>query len=382
MSGEYTGSKWGLPGYGQAGGQVTWSFGSLSSILMTFDQTITALPFQASIRAAFDLWESVANIDFVEVADSMASDIRLAWDQFDGPGGTLATAIWQYSGTTTLYSEIGFDLAESWRASANYAGGGHDFYAVAVHEIGHAIGLAHVDDSGSIMYPYLSSQTGPSAADVQAIQALYGPAQLLVPTAPVAPTPVSPVVPSQADQLYGQSLDDVLSGGFGNDTISGGAGDDMLFGNQDDDLIYGGAGQDTLYGGQHRDTLHGEDGDDQLFGNLGDDALFGNVGNDYAHGGQGADTLHGGQGSDTLNGGAGDDMLTGGFGMDVFVFASQQGNDVVTDFSRTQGDVLDLSGQSYAAVGDGADTLLTLSGGGSIRLLGVSVGDLDPGAFV
>lgn len=77
MSDLYTGSKWGAAGYGQSGGQVTWSFATLSGVLLDFSGVISSLPFENAIRTAFDLWESVADIEFVEMADSLDSDIRL-----------------------------------------------------------------------------------------------------------------------------------------------------------------------------------------------------------------------------------------------------------------------------------------------------------------
>ncbi len=61
-------------------------------------------------------------------------------------------------------------------------------------------------------------------------------------------------------------------------------------------------------------------------------------------GGVSDDVLNGADRADVLEGGAGDDRLSGGVGPDQFVFGSAVGDDVVTDFSVSQGDVLDLSG--------------------------------------
>jgi Ca2+-binding RTX toxin-like protein len=51
-----------------------------------------------------------------------------------------------------------------------------------------------------------------------------------------------------------------------------------------------------------------------------------------------ADTLNGRRGNDWLDGRGGDDILTGGEGRDVFILRAGGGDDVVTDFSRAEGD--------------------------------------------
>jgi hypothetical protein len=75
-----------------------------------------------------------------------------------------------------------------------------------------------------------------------------------------------------------------------------------------------------------------------------DKLLNGTSGPNALIGGAGHDTLIGGAGNDTLNGGAGDDRLSGGGGKDVFLFASaaEASGDVIMDFSRGQGDRIDL----------------------------------------
>jgi Ca2+-binding RTX toxin-like protein len=71
-------------------------------------------------------------------------------------------------------------------------------------------------------------------------------------------------------------------------------------------------------------------------------------GRDEITGGRYDDHLSGFNGNDTLTGGGGADWLSGGKGADRFVFksvAESRGynNDYITDFSRSQGDRIDLS---------------------------------------
>jgi hypothetical protein len=129
--------------------------------------------FRPVVRQAFAAWEKVANIDFVEVADSLTNNIRLAWGNLDGKDGTLAEAHWQYQGQLNTEAEIVFDLAESWTPQAATATS-YSFLDVAIHEIGHTLGLDHVSDPSSIMYPYANGLLTPSTSDIARIQMLYG----------------------------------------------------------------------------------------------------------------------------------------------------------------------------------------------------------------
>ena len=103
-------------------------------------------------------------------------------------------------------------------------------------------------------------------------------------------------------------------------------------------------GQDTLTGNAGNDSLKGGNGKDTLIGNAGNDTLIGGNGSDLLFGNAGDDLLNGGNRTDTLEGGLGNDTLTGGNGGDVFVFASGDGTDTITDFSLDQDDKIGLAG--------------------------------------
>ncbi|MGE6171439.1 VCBS domain-containing protein, partial [Aeromonas media] len=124
------------------------------------------------------------------------------------------------------------------------------------------------------------------------------------------------------------------------DTLYGGDGNDILFGQGGDDFLYGGAGNDILFGGSGNDTLYGESGNDILSGGSGNDTLYGGTGNDVLSGGLGNDILVGGLGNDILKGDAGSDTFTW---LKGDTEAGKVAKDYIVDFSKSEGDKLDLS---------------------------------------
>ena len=93
------------------------------------------------------------------------------------------------------------------------------------------------------------------------------------------------------------------------------------------------------------------------------------------------DYIAGGAGTDLIDPGTGNDYVVGGTGSDTFVFRSNEGWDVIADFSAgAGGDVLDLraiisftSFQAFlaATTQDGADTVVALGPSSAVKLTGV-----------
>ncbi|MDD2893964.1 MAG: VCBS domain-containing protein, partial [Halothiobacillaceae bacterium] len=125
----------------------------------------------------------------------------------------------------------------------------------------------------------------------------------------------------------------------GNDYINGTSGDDSIQALGGDDAVFGGDGNDALSGGDGNDRLDAGAGDDFLSGGAGDDDLYGGGGNDVLNGGDGADGLFGAEGDDKLDGGAGNDYLDGGYGNDTYLFGRESGQDSISEWDDTAGNV-------------------------------------------
>lgn len=111
--------------------------------------------------------------------------------------------------------------------------------------------------------------------------------------------------------------------------------------------ILGSGQNDRLKGNAAPNRLDGIAGNDLLNGRGGNDTLLGHGGADTLRGGAGADRLSGHRGNDLLIGDAGRDILTGGNGADRFRLTSLGSADVIKDFSRSQGDSLEILGKVF-----------------------------------
>ena len=207
-----------------------------------------------------------------------------------------------------------------------------------------------------------------------------------------APMPLTHPGTPDDDMLSGTAGNDVLHGHRGDDQLNAAAGDDALKGGQGDDALSGGAGGDILVGGHGADRATYADSPAGVAVNLFTGAATGGhaAGDRLASveglvGSPLGDTLTGDAAGNRLNGGPGDDTLAGRGGHDAFAFAPSSGADTIADFAAGVGsdDYLDFTGlPTVTGLADltiqpsGGDTLITLPGGASIRLLGIAPGAL------
>jgi Ca2+-binding RTX toxin-like protein len=145
---------------------------------------------------------------------------------------------------------------------------------------------------------------------------------------------------------------------------------DTILGNDANNFIRARGGNDFVNGGLGRDRILGGQGNDKILGSRGNDRLEGNDGNDL---------LSGGAGRDKLTGGAGDDRMNGGGGADLFLFdgTANEGADQISGFADTVDRIQVAGGTVSTIAASGTDTLVTLSGGTTITIVGVDVSLID-----
>ncbi|CAF0848383.1 unnamed protein product [Rotaria sordida] len=134
---------------------------------------------QRIMNQSFYDWQKYSGLTFEMVKTKHTANLKIKFDSkdhndgypFDGRGATLAHAFYPTDG------DIHFDDDDYF--TDNYKDN-EDLYTlrlVAAHEIGHALGLDHSFEIGSLMYPIyqqFDSNYDLSIDDQQAIQALYG----------------------------------------------------------------------------------------------------------------------------------------------------------------------------------------------------------------
>lgn len=109
------------------------------------------------------------------------------------------------------------------------------------------------------------------------------------------------------------------------------------------------------------------------FGDVGGDLVEGGPDNDILAGDGRGKVIFGGSGDDTIIGVSGANVLSGGPGADQFIIGPKEGNDLILDFNGEAGDrlVIDPSLTFTIEPGNGAVTVIRLSNGGVLTLLGV-----------
>ena len=265
---------------------------------------------------------------------------------------------------------VTFDFDANWSFGIDTVEAGEfDFISVALHEIGHVLGIG----TAGIFHQIGANGTFdgfnarivcdglgiPLESNLSHVESGYsGNSVLMDPTISAG----TRSLPSDIDYALladiGYEVTGFLAQGStpvfitdGDDpTFFGTILADVVDGLGGDDSLQGDNGNDILYGGVGNDTLSGQNDDDILRGGAGNDVLFGGSDDDLLEGGLGDDQLQGGDGNDTLRNSDGTDGMSGQGGVDVFEIRANSGDNAVArifDFNLST-EIIRLVGSGYA----------------------------------
>jgi hypothetical protein len=208
----------GWDGAGQGGAALTYYLGDTPSNLGLDRATI-----KATIEKALAVWAKVADVVFTETSrPGQAKSLDFDFRAIDGRGGTLAQAYFPSDANrSTIAGDVQFDSSEPWEIGNARGSAAFDLVWVAVHEIGHALGLEHSHTADSVMAASVSASqsfTALTASDVDAALRVYAPsksgASVAPPTTPAQPSrpssetetqttpPATPTPPSTPNHRY------------------------------------------------------------------------------------------------------------------------------------------------------------------------------------
>ncbi|MDB5471991.1 MAG: alkaline metalloproteinase [Caulobacter sp.] len=394
-------NNWDDPVWGGGVTHVTFAFRSAAPTSMPDDTAGFSRFTTAQINAtllALASWSDVANVVFDRVGTGTSGEAaysgnaKILYGNY-ASGADGAAAFAYFPSQSAIGGDVWVNSSLSY--NANPALGNYGMLTL-VHETGHAIGFSHpgaYNADANTTFTYASSAEYYEDSHQYTVMSYFTENNTGADFGPAYPATIMLDDIAAAQRTYGvnrttRTGDTVY--GFNSNAdrpwfVAASAGAALVF------AVWDAGGADTFDFSGYGDgqTIDLREGAFSSVGSYNGRALVGNVAIakgaviENAIGGAGADTLVGNAVANHLTGGGGNDSLTGGAGADVFQFAGAAGNDVITDFKVGTDRIDDTAyGQYKSIVQSGADALVTLATGVTVRLTGIAASTVTSASFL
>jgi hypothetical protein len=163
-----------------------WGSSSATFYVNPANADLDATAAENALKYGLNVWTTQASSGFRYTYGGRVNDTSTGNDGKNviifrnaSSGGALATTYSWWSGSSLVDSDIIFwDGAYKFFAGSSGCSGGAYIEDVAVHELGHALGLNHSNDTAATMYPSLAycsmDMRSLAADDIAGAQSLYG----------------------------------------------------------------------------------------------------------------------------------------------------------------------------------------------------------------
>ncbi len=157
-----------------------------SNLFQAFNAKWSTATWQGVFQEAAAIWEQVANVNLVQVADSgqpsgggpdEQGDPNMGDIRIGGlPSSVMGTGTLGYTllpppiNGSSAAGDIIMNTSQAWQINSNY-----DLLTVAIHEFGHALGLGESAVQAAVMYgTYTGIKQSLAGDDVAGIDSIYG----------------------------------------------------------------------------------------------------------------------------------------------------------------------------------------------------------------
>ena len=160
---------------------VYWDKSNLNYYIHNNASTLTYSQCLTAIQNAFNTWSQYSDFTFTQTYNQSQADIELSWEPINhsgcqpfGSSDIAHSTLGKFNRTPPCFIHFNDTFTFTMNTSP------YNLEAVALHEIGHVLGLPHDSITSAVMYEYYAYKTALTKYDLNALYSIYGFPHLIV----------------------------------------------------------------------------------------------------------------------------------------------------------------------------------------------------------